>query len=360
MEFVHAQAGAQAARPANPDEWTSYGLTPGETRYSPLNQINASNVSRLGLNWSFDVGIGGGNQEATPLFANSTLYSITNWSIVFAVDARTGKEKWRWDPEVNQDKTRPQICCGVVNRGLAMYQNLIIAPIIDGRLIALNTETGKPVWEARVSYSNEGYTVTMAPRIAKGKVIIGVAGAELPIRGFFSAFDAATGKFAWRFYTVPGDPSKPFENQAMAMAAKTWSGEWWKLGGGGTVWESLSYDPALNLIYFGVGNGLEWNHTVRSAGKGDNLFLSSIVAVNADTGEYVWHYQATPGEEWDYDAVQQLTLAELRIGGVQRKVLMQANKNGFFYVLDRTNGKLLSAHNFAPITWARGVDLKTG
>ena len=228
MGFAHAQAG----RAVNPEEWTSYGLTPGETRYSPLNQINASNVARLGLNWSFDVGKGGGNQEATPLYANSTLYSITNWSVVFAVDARTGKEKWRWDPEVNQDKTRPQICCGVVNRGLAMYQNLIIAPIIDGRLIALNAETGKPVWESRVSYSNEGYTVTMAPRIAKGKVIIGVAGAELPIRGFFSAFDAATGKLAWKFYTVPGDPSKPFENPALKKAAETWSGDWWKLGGG--------------------------------------------------------------------------------------------------------------------------------
>src|SRR5690349_21959280 len=193
------------------DEWLSYGLTPGETRFSPLKQIDAANIGRLGLSWSYEIGPGGGNQEATPLFANGTLYSITNWSIVFAVDARTGKEKWRWDPEVNQDKTRPQICCGVVNRGLALYQNLIIAPIIDGRLIALNADTGKPVWEARVSYSNEGYTVTMAPRIAKGKVIIGVAGAELPIRGLFSAFDDATGKFAWRFYTVTGDPSKPFE-----------------------------------------------------------------------------------------------------------------------------------------------------
>src|SRR5436190_11228875 len=202
MELAHAQVG----------EWTSYGLTPGETRYSPLNQINATNVARLGLNWSFDVGKGGGNQEATPLFANSTLYSITNWSIVFAVDARTGKEKWRWDPEVNQAAVRPKLCCGVVNRGIALYNGMIIAPVNDGRLDAINAETGKVVWEARVAFPQDNYTITMAPRIAKGKVIIGVSGAEYPVRGFFSAFDAATGQFAWKFFTTPGDPSKPFES----------------------------------------------------------------------------------------------------------------------------------------------------
>ena len=301
LPLVHAQE-------IHAQEWTSYGLTPGETRYSPLNQINTSNVSRLGLNWSVDVGRGGGNQEATPLFANGMLYSITNWSIVFAVDARTGKEKWRWDPEVNQDKTRPQICCGVVNRGLAMYQNLIIAPIIDGRLIALNAETGKPVWEARVSYSNEGYTVTMAPRIAKGKVIIGVAGAELPIRGFFSAFDAATGKFAWKFYTVPGDPSKPFENPALKKAAETWSGDYWKLGGGGSVWDGMAYDPDADLLYVGTGNGGPWPEELRKSKGKENLYLASILAVKPDTGELKWYFQVVPGDSWDYDSVQQLLL----------------------------------------------------
>jgi quinohemoprotein ethanol dehydrogenase len=359
IELTHIElAHAQPAR--NPDEWTSYGLTPGETRYSPLNQINTSNVSRLGLNWSFDLGRGGGNQEATPLFSNGTIYSITNWSIVFAVDARTGKEKWRWDPEINQDKVRPQICCGVVNRGLAMYQNLIIAPVIDGRLIALNADTGKPAWEARVSYSNEGYTVTMAPRIAKGKVIIGVAGAELPIRGFFSAFDAATGKFAWKFYTVPGDPSKPFENPALKKAAETWSGDYWKLGGGGSVWDGMAYDPDADLLYVGTGNGGPWPEELRKSKGKENLYLASILAVKPDTGELKWYFQVVPGDSWDYDSVQQLLLADVTIRGQQRKVLMQANKDGFYYVLDRVSGQFISGQPFAKVTWAKGLDERTG
>ena len=360
VELVHAQAG----RAANPDEWTSYGLTPGETRYSPLNQINVSNVSRLGLNWSFDLGKGGGNQEATPLFANGILYTITNWSVVIAIDARTGMEKWRWDPQVNQDKTRPQICCGVVNRGLALYkdsaQSLIIAPIIDGRLIALNAETGRPVWESRVSYSNEGYTVTMAPRIAKGKVIIGVAGAELPIRGFFSAFDAATGKLAWKFYTVPGDPSKPFEHPALKKAAETWSGDYWKLGGGGSVWDGMAYDSDADLFYVGTGNGGPWPEELRKSKGKENLYLASILAVKPDTGELKWYFQVVPGDSWDYDSVQQLLLADVTIRGQQRKVLMQANKDGFYYVIDRVSGQFISGQPFAKVTWARGLDERTG
>src|ERR1035438_3666380 len=203
------------------EEWLTYGLNPSESRYSPLNQINTTNVNRLGLAWSLEIGAGGGNQEATPLISNGVIYAITNWSIVFAVDARTGKEKWRWDPEVNQPAVRPKVCCGIVNRGVAIYNGKIIAPINDGRLVALDAETGKPVWESRVAYTQDNYSLTMAPRIAKGKVIIGVAGAEYPVRGFFAAYDADTGKFAWRFYTVPGDPSKPFENEAMKMAARS-------------------------------------------------------------------------------------------------------------------------------------------
>jgi alcohol dehydrogenase (cytochrome c)/quinohemoprotein ethanol dehydrogenase len=196
--------------------------------------------------------------------------------------------------------------------------------------------------------------------VIKGRVVIGMSGAEYGVRGYISAYDAQTGKLAWRFYTVPGDPSKPFENEAMAMAAKTWSGDWWTSGGGGTVWEAISYDPELNLVYFGVSNGVEWAQNYRSESKGDNLFLSSIVALNADTGSYVWHYQATPGEEWDFDAVQQLILADLTIDGELRRVIMQANKNGFFYVLDRQTGKLISANTFVTINWASGVDLQTG
>src|SRR5579862_1420422 len=342
------------------EEWLTYGLTPGETRYSPLNQINAGNVSRLGLAWSYDLGPGGGNQEGTPLEANGVIYGITNWSIVFAVDARTGKEKWRWDPEVNQAATRSKICCGVVNRGLAMYQGKIIAPVIDGRLEALDMETGKPVWESRVSYSQDNYSITMAPRIAKGKVIVGVSGSEYPVRGFFSAFDANTGRFAWRFYTIPGDPSKPYESAALAKAAETWSGDFWKLGGGGTVWDGVAYDPEADLIYVGTGNGGPWPEELRKSKGKDNLYVCSILAVKPDTGELKWYFQMVPGDSWDYDSVQQLMLADLTIKGQQRKVIMQASKNGFYYVLDRATGAFISGQPFVQVNWARGLNEETG
>ncbi len=342
------------------DEWLTYGVTPQETRYSPLNQINTSNVSRLGLAWSYDVGPGGGNQEATPLVWNGTLYGITNWSIVFALDARTGKEKWRWDPEVNQNATRPKVCCGIVNRGIALYNGKIIAPIVDGRLQALDAETGKPVWEARVAYPHDNYSITMAPRIAKGKVIIGVSGSEYPVRGFFDAYDAETGRRAWRFYTVPGDPSKGFENPALAMAAKTWEGDWWKLGGGATVWDGMAYDPEADLVYIGTGNGGPWPEELRKSKGKDNLFVCSILAVKPETGELKWYFQPVPGDSWDYDSVQQIMLADVTIRGQQRKVLMQANKDGFYYVIDRITGKFISGQPFAKVTWAKGLNEETG
>jgi PQQ-dependent dehydrogenase (methanol/ethanol family) len=351
-----------ALRTANKtgEEWLTYGSNPQETRYSPLNQINATNVSRLGLAWTYDVGTGGGGQEGTPLVWNGTLYNITNWSIVYAVDARTGKEKWRWDPEVNRDAVRPKLCCGVVSRGIALYDGKIIAPSLDGRLWGLDAETGKPVWESRIAYSQDNYTVTMAPRIAKGKVIIGVAGAEYPVRGFFAAFDAATGKPAWKFYTVPGDPSKGFENAAMKKAAETWDGEWWKMGGGGTVWDGIAYDPETNLVFVGTGNGGPWPESVRGSKGKDNLYVCSVVAVNADTGEYKWHFQMVPGDSWDFDSVQQLMLVDLNIKGRMRKTIMQANKNGFYYVLDRTTGQFISGQPFTQITWAKGLNEATG
>src|SRR5947207_3422666 len=342
------------------EEWLTYGLTPGETRYSPLKQIDTTNVSRLRLSWSYEVGAGGGNQEGTPLEWNGNLYGITNWSVVFSVDARTGKERWRWDPEVNQTAVRPKICCGVVNRGIAIYTGKIIAPVIDGRLEALDAETGKPVWEARVAYSQDNYTITMAPRIAKGKVIIGVSGAEYPVRGFFAAFDANTGQFAWRFYTIPGDPSKPFENPALKKAAETWSGDWWKLGGGGTIWDGMAFDPEANLVYVGTGNGGPWPEELRKSKGKDNLYVCSILAVNPDTGELKWYYQNTPGDSWDFDSVQGLMLADMTINGRSRKVIMQANKNGFYYVLDRVTGAFISAQPYAQVTWAKGVDPETG
>ena len=343
---------------SEPGNWLTYGRTYSEQRYSPLAGITADNVKQLGLAWYADLNSNRG-QEATPLAIDGVLYVSTAWSIVKAYDARTGQLLWSYDPGVPR-ALGVRGCCDVVNRGVAAWQGKIFIGTFDGRLVALDAQKGTPVWSVMTVDASKPYTITIAPRVIKGRVVIGNSGSEYGVRGYVSAYDANTGKLAWRFYTVPGDPSKPFENSAMEMAAKTWSGEWWKKGGGGTVWEGLSYDPNLNLIYFGVGNGLEWNQGYRSSSQGDNLFLSSIVAINADTGNYAWHYQATPGEEWDFDAVQQLILADLTIAGAPRQVIMQANKNGFFYVLDRKTGQLISANNFTPVTWASGIDQKTG
>ena len=342
------------------EEWLTYGLNYGETRFSPLKQIDAGNVNRLGLAWTYEIGPGGGNQEGTPLMANGVLYGITNWSVTYALDARTGKELWRYDPRVDQAVVRPKACCGIVNRGIAIYEGKIFVPVLDGRLVAIDAAKGTEIWSVQTTPTDQQYTMTMAPRIAKNKVIVGNAGSEKPVRGFFSAYDAATGKLEWRFYTVPGDPSKGFENKAMEMAAKTWSGEWWKLGGGGTAWDSITYDPDTNLVMVGTGNGGPWPEELRQSKGMDNLFIASVVAVNADTGDYKWHYQFVPGDSWDFDSVQQLTLADLRINNQNRKVVMQANKDGFFYVIDRTNGKLISADPYAQVNWASEIDLRTG
>ena len=369
LGFVTNSAFAQAQRPTKVDDaalrnaaqgkgedWLSYGFTPQETRYTPLNQINASNVSRLGLAWSFEVGPGGGGQEATPLVHNGVIFSTTQWSVVFAVDARTGKEKWRWDPEVNQTALRSKICCGVVQRGIALYEGNIIAPAIDGRLFALDEETGKPVWEARVAYPQDNYTVTMAPRIAKGKVIIGVSGGEYPVRGFIAAFDAKTGAQAWKFYTVPGPGDK---DPGLIKAAATWPKNIVG-GGGGSVWDAISYDPDLELVYIGTGNAGPWSEDTRRSKGFDLLYAASIVAVDVNTGLYRWHYQNVPGDEWDFDSVQHLLLADVTIKGVKRKVIMQANKNGFLYTIDRANGKFIKGTPFAKVNWALGLDEATG
>ena len=256
-------------------------------------------------------------------------------------------------------------CCDVVNRGLAAYQGKLYLGTLDGRLIALDAATGKPVWSVVTVDQSKPYTITGAPRIVKGRVLIGNGGAEYGVRGYVTAYDAATGKQAWRFYTVPGDPAKGPDHAAsdpvMAKAARdTWYGDWYKAGGGGTVWDAIVYDPELDQLYIGVGNGSPWNQQVRSQGKGDNLFLSSVVALDPDSGAYKWHYQGTPGETWDFTQTQPIILATLKIDGTDRKVLMQAPKNGFFYVIDRTTGKLISAKNFVPQTWATGVDMATG
>jgi quinohemoprotein ethanol dehydrogenase len=343
---------------AEPGNWLTYGRTYDEQRFSPLARINDKNAQKLGLAWFADLDTNRA-QEATPLIVDGVMYVSTAWSLVKAYDARTGRLLWAYDPQVHRE-LGVNACCDVGNRGVAAWNHKIFVGAYDGRLVALDAATGTPVWSTLTVDTTKPYTITQAPRVIKGRVIIGNSGGEYGTRGYISAYDAETGKLAWRFFTVPGDPSKPFENAAMARAAKTWSGEWWKLGGGGPVWDAISYDPELNLIYFGVGNGVQWARSARSAGKGDNLYLASIVALHADTGEYAWHYQTTPGEEWDFDAVQQLILADLNVGGKTRHVLMQANKNGFFYVLDRKSGALISAKAIVPMTWASGVDLKSG
>jgi quinohemoprotein ethanol dehydrogenase len=345
-------------------EWLTYGHNYFEQRYSTIKQIDTTNVNRLGLAWSFEIGQGGGPQEATPLFANGVLYGITNWSITFAVDARTGKELWRYDPEVIRGSIR--LCCGVISRGLALYEGKVIVPVVDGRLVALDAANGRVLWSVMTTpkENSQNYSITMAPRVMKGKVIIGNAGAEFaPFRGYLAAFDVNNGKELWRFYTVPGDPSKGFENKAMEAAAKTWSGEWWKYGGGGSMWDGMAYDPDAELVYIGTGNGLPWPQEIRQ-GKGserlDNLYIASILAIDIDTGQLKWHYQCTPGDEWDYDAIQHLMLADIRINGRNRKVIMQVNKNGYFYVIDRVSGEFISGEPVAPVSWARGLDPKTG
>jgi len=347
----------------NVGEWIAYNGSWMEQRYSPLNQINETNVSRLGLAFSMDIPAATGNpqnrHEGTPLVFEGVLYSITPWSVVYAVDARTGKELWHSYPAVNQQVWGSRICCGVVNRGIALYQGKVIAPVVDGRLRALDAKDGKVVWEVRVSPETMPYTITMAPRVIKGgRVIVGVSGGEYNIRGFFSAYDAETGKMAWRFYTVPGDPAKGFEDEAQAAAAKTWSGEWWKIGGGGGVWGGIAYDPDVDLVYVSTGQPAPWSSVWR--GAGDNLYTDSIIAVRGATGKYVWHYQEVPGDDWDLDSIADLMLADLTIDGKPRKVIMHAPKDGFFYVLDRRTGELLSADPWVSVSWAAGVNMKTG
>jgi len=338
--------------------WLSHGRTYAEQRYSPLTKINDGNVNRLGLAWSIDLDNDRG-LEATPIVVDGVMYSTLAWSRVFAVDAASGKKLWEFDPGVAKAKGR-HACCDVVNRGVAVWKGKVFVGTLDGRLIALDSVTGKQIWSAQTTDNVQPYTITGAPRVVHGKVIIGNGGAELGVRGYFSAYDADSGKMAWRFYVVPGDPAKPQESPELARALPTWTGEWWKYGGGGTAWNSMAYDPKLNLLYVGTGNGSPWNRQIRSPGGGDNLYLSSIVAVNADTGHMVWHYQTTPGDSWDFTATQDIILADMEIDGKARKVLMQAPKNGFFYVLDRATGELLSAEKFGKVTWAERVDLKTG
>lgn len=338
--------------------WLMYGRTYDDHRFSTLTQINEQTISNLGLVWSRELSSTRG-LEATPLVLDGIIYTTGNWSVVYALNAKTGEMLWTYDPKV--DRTRAFfICCDVVNRGVALYRGKVFVGTLDGRLIALDARTGEPVWNVMTVDPTKPQTITGYPRIAKGMVLIGNAGAEYGVRGYISAYDPENGKMLWRTYTVPGNPAQGFESKAMESAAKTWSGEWWIVGGGGTVWEGIGYDPELDLLYFGTGNATAWYRGLRG-GEGDNLYAASIVAVRASNGELAWYFQTTPGDNWDYDATQPLMQADLTITGHQRKVIMQASKNGFFYVLDRETGEFISGAPFVGgINWATGLDPKTG
>jgi len=342
----------------NSGDWLTYGRNYGEERFSPLGQITKENVGQLGLAWSLNLGTKRGI-EATPLVVDGIMFMSGPWSVVYAINTRNGKLLWTYDPQVPKEFGE-KACCDVVNRGVAMYKGNIFVGTLDGRLVSINAATGKKKWEVLTVSHDRSYTITGAPRVMDGKVLIGNGGAEFGVRGYVTAYDAMTGKKIWRFYTVPGNPANGFEHPEMKEAVKTWNGEWWKYGGGGTAWDAFAYDPKLKLIYVGTGNGSVWNREIRSPGGGDNLYLSSILAIHAETGKLKWHYQTTPGDSWDFTAVQQIILTQLEIKGKKREVLMQAPKNGFFYVLDRNTGELLSAEPYVYVNWASKVDMKTG
>ena len=347
------------AADAEPGNWLAHGRDYGEQRFSPLDMINADNVSDLELAWYADTNTTRG-LEASPIVVDGAMFTTGSWSLVFAHDAKTGEELWRFDPQVPRE-WGAKACCDVVNRGVAVWKGRVYAGTIDGRLLALDAGSGEVVWEVQTTPRDRPYTITGAPRIVKDLVIIGNGGAEYGVRGYITAYHSETGEEAWRFYTVPGNPELGFENPAMQAAASTWlGGEWWEIGGGGTVWDSMAYDPELDLLYIGTGNGSPWNRYIRSPGGGDNLYLSSILAINPDNGSLVWYYQTTPGDSWDYTATQHIMLLDLEINGQLREVLVQAPKNGFFYVIDRRTGEFISAEPYVQTTWASHVDPETG
>lgn len=351
---------------ATPEVWLSYGGTYDEQRFSRLKQINQDNVKNLGVAWTYDLQTSRG-VEATPIVLDGVMYVTGSWSIVYALDAKTGEELWVYNPEVSGEDAAKG-CCDVINRGVAVHEGKVIVGVFDGRLEALDAKTGKVVWSTLTVDKSMPYTITGAPRVVKDKVLIGNGGAELGVRGYVSAYDVNTGALAWRFYTTPNPDKKPdgaASDDIFASAANaTWgdSGKWTTEGGGGTVWDSIIYDTVNDSVIFGVGNASPWNADIRDPeGNGDNFFLSSIVAVDADTGTYKWHFQTTPRDQYDFTATQSLILADLPIGaeGQPRRVVMQAPKNGFYYVLDAATGEFISGKPYVDLmTWATGLDAK--
>ena len=348
---------AQTSSPAGSDgEWRSYGNDYSEQRFSPLSQITADNISELGLSWYGDLDERGGSYETTPLVADGRIYVTTPWSKLYAFDARTGQQLWKYDPQV-PGEWAVKLCCGIVNRGAAIHEETIVWATLDGRLVSVDAATGELVWEKQVTDREGWHSITGAPRIADGRIFIGEAGSEYHQRGYMAAYDADNGDELWRWWAVPGNPALGFEQPELEMAAETWNGEWWLTGGGGTPWDAVTYDPVTDLVYIGTGNGAPWPADIRSPGGGDNLFTASIVALDAATGEYRWHYQATPRDSWDYDNTQQLVTADLEIDGEERHVVMQAPKNGVFYVLDAATGEPISADLYVPTAnWLTGFD----
>lgn len=348
------------ANEAEENDWLAYGRTHNERRFSPLKQIHDGNVANLQVDWYLDlpndVGL-----VSTPLVIDGVLYFVGSMNVVRAVDAASGRQLWEHDPEVAREISGRRQMGFAVSRGISFSHGRIYGATWDGRLFALDAKSGRLLWRVRTFAPDQPLYITCAPKAFKDKVLIGNSGADLgPTRGFVTAYDAATGKEAWKFHVVPGNPADGFENEAMAMAAKTWTGEWWKHGGGGNVWHGYTYDPEFDTLYIGTGNGAPWNRKIRSPGGGDNLFLSSIVALDPDTGRYKWHYQTTPGESWDYNSNMDIVLADLVIAAKPIKAILHAPKNGFFYVIDRRSGKLISAEPFTKTTWASRVDLATG
>ncbi|MGA9631719.1 MAG: PQQ-dependent dehydrogenase, methanol/ethanol family [Candidatus Acidiferrales bacterium] len=344
----------------HPGQWLTTGRDFGKSHYSPLAQIDKETVSRLGFAWGYDTHTIRG-LEATPIVADGVMYASGPTGIAYALDAKTGQGIWTFDPKNNLAVNR-ESCCDEVNRGVAVWRGKVYVASFDGRLFALDAKTGAVVWHVDTIVDHKrGYTSTGAPQVAGSVVAIGNAGGEFDARGYVSAYDLNSGKLAWRFFTVPPAPGKPLENPELAAAQKTWDPKSdWAMGGGGTVWGGMAYDPDLNLLYFGTGNGTFFDQSKRSPSGGDNLYISSILAINPSTGRLVWYYQEVPGDQWDYDVVQDLILADLTIDGKPRKALMQASKDGFFYIIDRATGNVLSANKFVPVTWADHVDLKTG